>query len=106
MLVPRIGEIIGGSQREERYDVLLERLRQSGLDEENYWWYLDLRRYGTVPHSGFGLGIRAHRAVCNWDAKHSGRNPLPPNPQERRVLSRESGEALPRVPIRNRLSDP
>ena len=57
MLVPRIGEIIGGSQREERYDVLLERLRESGLDEENYWWYLDLRRYGTVPHSGFGLGF-------------------------------------------------
>ena len=57
VLVPRIGEIIGGSQREERYDVLLERLRQSGLDEENYWWYLDLRRYGTVPHSGFGLGF-------------------------------------------------
>ena len=57
VLMPRIGEIIGGSQREERYDVLLERLRQSGLDEENYWWYLDLRRYGTVPHSGFGLGF-------------------------------------------------
>ncbi len=57
VLVPRIGEIIGGSQREERYDVLLERLRQSGLDEKNYWWYLDLRRYGTVPHSGFGLGF-------------------------------------------------
>ena len=57
VLVPRIGEIIGGSQREERYDVLLERLRQAGLDEKNYWWYLDLRRYGTVPHSGFGLGF-------------------------------------------------
>ena len=57
VLVPRIGEIIGGSQREERRDFLLERLRQSGLDEKNYWWYLDLRSYGTVPHSGFGLGF-------------------------------------------------
>ena len=57
VLVPRIGEIIGGSQREERRDQLLERLRQSGLDEKNYWWYLDLRSYGTVPHSGFGLGF-------------------------------------------------
>ena len=57
VLVPRIGEIIGGSQREERQDVLLERLRKAGLPEEDYWWYLDLRRYGTVPHSGFGLGF-------------------------------------------------
>jgi asparaginyl-tRNA synthetase len=57
VLVPRVGEIIGGSQREERYDVLLERLRHSGLDEKAYWWYLDLRRYGSVPHSGFGLGL-------------------------------------------------
>jgi len=57
VLVPRIGEIIGGSQREERGDVLLERLRQAGLPEEDYWWYLDLRKYGTVPHSGFGLGF-------------------------------------------------
>ena len=57
VLVPRIGEIIGGSQREERRDVLLERMKESGLDEENYWWYLDLRSYGTVPHAGFGLGF-------------------------------------------------
>lgn len=57
VLVPRIGEIIGGSQREERQDVLLERMKQAGLDTENYWWYLDLRRYGTVPHAGFGLGF-------------------------------------------------
>ena len=57
VLVPRIGEIIGGSQREEREDVLLDRMKQSGLDAENYWWYLDLRRYGTVPHAGFGLGF-------------------------------------------------
>jgi asparaginyl-tRNA synthetase len=57
VLVPRIGEIIGGSQREERRDVLLERMQQSGLDPANYWWYLDLRSYGTVPHAGFGLGF-------------------------------------------------
>ena len=57
VLVPRIGEIIGGSQREERGDVLLDRIRQAGLNEDEYWWYLDLRRYGTVPHSGFGLGF-------------------------------------------------
>ena len=57
VLVPRVGEIIGGSQREERYDVLTERLRDSGLDEKPYWWYLDLRRYGTAPHAGFGLGL-------------------------------------------------
>jgi asparaginyl-tRNA synthetase len=57
VLVPRIGEIIGGSQREERFDVLVERMQQSGLDPEAYWWYLDFRRYGTVPHAGFGLGL-------------------------------------------------
>ena len=57
VLVPRVGEIIGGSQREERYDVLLERIRETGLDEKPYWWYLDLRRFGSVPHSGFGLGL-------------------------------------------------
>lgn len=57
VLVPRVGEIIGGSQREERYDVLLRRIRETGLDEKPYWWYLDLRRFGSVPHSGFGLGL-------------------------------------------------
>ncbi len=57
VLVPGVGEIIGGSQREERLDVLEERMREKGLDPAAYWWYLDLRRYGTVPHSGFGLGL-------------------------------------------------
>lgn len=57
VLVPRIGEIIGGSQREERHDVLLEKIRAHHLNEAAYWWYLDLRRYGTAPHSGFGLGL-------------------------------------------------
>jgi asparaginyl-tRNA synthetase len=53
---PRVGEIIGGSQREERHDVLLQRLRDAGLNDKAYGWHLDLRRYGTVPHAGFGLG--------------------------------------------------
>jgi asparaginyl-tRNA synthetase len=57
VLAPRIGEIIGGSQREERYDVLLRRIRELGLNEESYWWYLELRKYGSAPHSGFGLGF-------------------------------------------------
>lgn len=57
VLVPRVGEIIGGSQREERLDVLLERMKECHLDPATYWWYVDLRRYGTVPHSGFGLGF-------------------------------------------------
>jgi asparaginyl-tRNA synthetase len=57
VLVPKVGEIIGGSQREERLDVLVERMQEQHLRQEDYWWYLDLRRYGTVPHSGFGLGL-------------------------------------------------
>jgi asparaginyl-tRNA synthetase len=57
VLVPRVGEIIGGSQREERLDVLEMRMKEQHLDPASYWWYLDLRRYGTVPHSGFGLGL-------------------------------------------------
>jgi asparaginyl-tRNA synthetase len=57
VLVPRIGEIIGGSQREERYDVLIDRMKECGLNPDDYWWYLELRKYGTVPHSGFGLGL-------------------------------------------------
>lgn len=61
VLVPKVGEIIGGSQREARLDVLRARIREQGLPEENYGWYLDLRRYGSVPHAGFGLGLE--RAV-------------------------------------------
>jgi len=57
VLAPGIGEIIGGSQREERLDVLDARMEEMGLDREAYWWYRDLRRYGTVPHAGFGLGF-------------------------------------------------
>jgi asparaginyl-tRNA synthetase len=57
VLVPRFGEIIGGSEREERLDYLLRRIEELGLDEATYSWYLDLRRFGTTPHSGFGLGF-------------------------------------------------
>jgi len=57
VLVPKVGEIIGGSQREERLEVLKGRMKEQGLDADSYWWYLDLRRFGTVPHSGFGLGL-------------------------------------------------
>lgn len=61
LLVPGIGEIIGGSQREERYDVLVEKIKAMGMEPEDYDWYLDLRRFGSVVHSGFGLGFE--RAV-------------------------------------------
>ena len=57
LLVPGIGELCGASQREERYDVLLNRIRELGLNEEDYWWYLDLRRFGGNKHAGFGLGF-------------------------------------------------
>ncbi len=57
VLAPGIGEIIGGSQREERLEVLDQRMNEMGLNPEDYWWYRDLRKYGTVPHSGFGLGF-------------------------------------------------
>ncbi len=57
VLLPRVGEVIGGSQREERYSKLIERMRELGLSEEEYYWYIDLRRFGSVPHSGFGLGL-------------------------------------------------
>src|SRR5437868_7577157 len=57
ILVPKVGEIIGGSQREERLDVLEDRMREQKLDLDAYWWYRELRQFGTVPHSGFGLGL-------------------------------------------------
>jgi len=57
VLVPKIGEIIGGSQREDNYDVLFERIKEMGLNTDDYWWYLELRKFGSTPHSGFGLGF-------------------------------------------------
>ncbi|MDC0741883.1 asparagine--tRNA ligase [Polyangium mundeleinium] len=64
VLVPQIGEIIGGSQREERYDVLLERMQEAGLKPEDYAFYIDLRKYGTAPHAGFGLGFERLVLLC------------------------------------------
>ncbi len=57
VLFPGIGEIIGGSQREEDFNKLLQKIKEMKIDEKELWWYLDLRKFGTVPHSGFGLGF-------------------------------------------------
>ena len=54
---PAVGELCGGSQREERYDVLKARIEELGMKAEDYWWYLELRKYGTTPHAGFGMGF-------------------------------------------------
>lgn len=62
LLVPGVGELVGGSQREDRLDILMEKMAQLDLDPEDYWWYLDLRRFGSVPHAGYGLGFE--RLVC------------------------------------------
>ncbi len=68
LLIPNVGEIIGASQREDDYDALLNRMKDEGLDPSPYYWYLDQRKYGTVPHSGFGLGLeRFIQAVLNLD---------------------------------------
>ena len=57
VLFPSIGEIIGGSQREERLDILISRMKKLKIDQNELWWYLELRKFGTAPHSGFGLGF-------------------------------------------------
>lgn len=75
LLVPGVGEIIGGSQREERYEVLVQRIHELGLNEEDYWWYLDLRKYGTTPHSGYGLGFA--RAVMYMTGMKNIRDVIP-----------------------------
>eukprot|EP00968_Pinguiococcus_pyrenoidosus_P026764 scaffold7329_cov222-Pinguiococcus_pyrenoidosus.AAC.6 len=62
LLVPGVGELVGGSAREERLEVLVDKIQKMGLPEEEYWWYLDLRRFGSVPHAGYGLGFE--RLVC------------------------------------------
>ncbi|HPS30509.1 MAG TPA: asparagine--tRNA ligase [bacterium] len=75
LLVPGVGEIIGGSQREERYDRLVARIEELGLHKEDYWWYLDLRRYGTNPHAGFGLGFE--RAIMYITGMQNIRDVIP-----------------------------
>ncbi len=75
VLVPRVGELMGGSQREERLDVLERRIEENGLEKESYWWYLDLRRYGSQPHAGFGLGFE--RLVCYVSGGENIRDAIP-----------------------------
>ena len=75
VLLPEVGEIIGGSQREERLDRLESAIRDRGLEPENYGWYLDLRRYGTVPHAGFGLGFERLVQFCT--GMHNIRDVIP-----------------------------
>ena len=81
VLAPGIGEIIGGSQREERLDVLDGRIDELGLDRETYWWYRDLRRYGTVPHAGFGLGFERTMAYITGMANVRDLIPFPRTPR-------------------------
>ncbi len=80
VLVPQIGEIIGGSQREERYDVLVERIRARGMNVEDYEWYLELRKYGTAPHAGFGLGFERLVLFCTGMANIRDVIPCPRTP--------------------------
>ena len=75
VLAPGIGEVIGGSQREERLDVLDARLEEAGLEKDHYWWYRDLRKYGTVPHAGFGLGFE--RAIIYATGMQNIRDVIP-----------------------------
>jgi len=75
LLVPGVGELIGGSQREERYDVLIARIKEMGLNEEDYWWYLDMRRYGGTKHAGFGLGFE--RAIMYLTGMKNIRDVIP-----------------------------
>jgi asparaginyl-tRNA synthetase len=65
VLLPQVGELIGGSQREDRLDLLENRIREINLDPKDYWWYCDLRRFGSVPHSGFGLGFERMVQFCS-----------------------------------------
>ena len=75
VLLPRVGEIIGGSQREDRIDVLERRIREMDLDPAEYWWYMDLRRFGSVPHAGFGLGFERMVQFCT--GMHNIRDVIP-----------------------------
>ena len=81
VLVPRIGELIGGSQREDRYDVLLKRMNELEMDVANYGWYLDSRKYGTVPHAGFGLGFERMMMLVTGIANIRDTIPFPRTPK-------------------------
>jgi len=80
-LVPRIGEIIGGSQREERLDVLISRMDEMHLDKEEYWWYLDSRRFGSAPHAGFGMGFERMLMLVTGVANIRDVMPFPRTPK-------------------------
>ncbi len=81
VLVPRIGELIGGSQREERYDVLVKKIHDMGMHEDDYAWYLDSRKYGTVPHAGFGLGFERMMMLVTGIANIRDVLPFPRTPK-------------------------
>ena len=81
VLFPGIGEIIGGSQREERLEILKTRIKESGIDEDEIWWYLDLRKYGSVPHSGFGLGFERIVQFCTGMSNIRDVIPYPRSPK-------------------------
>ena len=85
VLVPSIGEIIGGSQREERLEVLRQRMAEQNLDEQNYSWYLDLRRFGTVPHSGFGVGFERLVQFCTGMRNIRDVVPFPRSPKNAKI---------------------
>ena len=88
VLAPGIGEIIGGSQREERLDVLDARMAERGIDKEHYGWYRDLRRYGTVPHAGFGLGFERTLAYVTGLSNVRDAIPFPRTPGNARYWIR------------------
>ena len=80
VLVPGIGEMIGGSQREERYDVLVQKIKEMGMKVEDYAWYLDSRKYGSVPHAGFGLGFERMMMLVTGIGNIRDVNPFPRTP--------------------------
>ena len=89
LLVPGVGEIIGGSQREERYDVLKARIEETGMTEEDYWWYMDLRKYGGVRHLRLRPRLRTDHHVYNRNEQHQRRAPIPrESPKDCRVSGR------------------
>ena len=100
VLAPGIGEIIGGSQREERLDVLDARMAERGIDKEHYGWYRDLRRYGTVPHAGFGLGFERTHRLRHRPRQRARRDPVPAHAGQRALLRRllRSPHLVQRIP--------
>ena len=98
VLVPKVGEIIGGSQREERLDVLEMRMAEQQLNPADYWWYTDLRRYGTVPHAGFGLGVE--RVLLFITGMANIRDVIPSRGRRgTRIFSGGTGRYIPPLPF-------